>query len=72
MAFFDWLFSPEGDEEKQPDIRFGRYSDSYKEKKNYQAWDDSLEHFENGEFSVGTNTFINQVMQIMLRMENSV
>ena len=44
MGFFDRLFNRGvAEEEEQPSIRFGRYSDSYKTAANYQAWDDSLE-----------------------------
>ncbi len=46
MGLFDRLFGATEPTEPQPDIRFGRYSDSYKEADNYQAWDQALEKFE--------------------------
>jgi len=46
MGLFDRLFGTTEPKEPQPDIRFGRYSDSYKEAENYQAWDQALEQFE--------------------------
>ena len=47
MGFFDRLFSrSQAEEEEQPSIRFGRYSDSYKTADNYKAWDVALENFE--------------------------
>lgn len=46
MGLFDRLFGATEPKEPQPDIRFGRYSDSYKEADNYQAWDQALEQFE--------------------------
>lgn len=46
MGFFDRLFGSFTEEEPQPDVKFGRYSDSYKEAVNYDAWDIALEKFE--------------------------
>lgn len=52
MGFFNRLFSAnhQPDDDAQPDIRFGRYSDSYKEKDNYQAWDIALDLFDKGDY----------------------
>ena len=46
MGFFDRLFKNNEKFEPQPDIRFGRYSDSYKSSENYDAWDLALDKFE--------------------------
>lgn len=46
MGLFDRLFGNSADKPPAPDIKFGRYSDSYKETANYDAWDNSLEKFE--------------------------
>ncbi len=46
MSLFDRLFGASKPKESQPDIRFGRYSDSYKEASNYEAWDLVLEKFD--------------------------
>jgi len=46
MGLFDKLFGVSTDKEPQPDINFGRYSDSYKEAVNYTAWDIALDNFE--------------------------
>jgi len=46
MGFFKNLFSPIQSIEDQPDIQFGRFSDSYKEEEKYDAWDKALEYFE--------------------------
>ena len=46
MGLFNRLFGSPVEEVPQPDIRFGRYSDSYKEAANYDAWDFALEAFE--------------------------
>ncbi|MCB9081731.1 MAG: hypothetical protein H6555_08480 [Lewinellaceae bacterium] len=50
MGFLDRLFQSTPQIPAGPDIRFGRYSDSYKRPENYQAWDHSLEAFENGNY----------------------
>ena len=46
MGFFDRLFGKNIESRSQPDIRFGRYSDSYKDPDNYDAWDRALDKFE--------------------------
>lgn len=46
MGLFDRIFGTAEPTEPQPDIRFGRYSDSYKEADNYRAWDQALVQFE--------------------------
>lgn len=45
MNLFDWIFTRKNDTH-QPAIRIGRYSDSYKSKANYDAWDTALSAFE--------------------------
>ncbi len=47
MSFFNSLFGNNNDSsEPQPDVKFGRYTDSYKTKIQYDAWDKALEEFE--------------------------
>ena len=46
MGFFNRIFGYSYTEEPQPDISFGRYSDSYKTDKQYQHWDLALANFE--------------------------
>ena len=50
MGFFDKFFNISTETALQPAIRFGRYTDSYKIKEQYDAWDLSLDHFEKGNF----------------------
>lgn len=50
MGLLDKIFGNNPNQENQPDIKFGRYSDSYKSKAQYDAWDQSLELFENQEY----------------------
>ena len=46
MELFKKIFSKISSEPEQPNLKFGRFSDSYKEDKKYDAWDKSLEKFE--------------------------
>ncbi|MEM1320948.1 MAG: hypothetical protein AAGG75_11870 [Bacteroidota bacterium] len=50
MGFLDRLFGGNKEPVVQPDICFGRYSDSYKTTKQYDAWDRALEKFENEDY----------------------
>lgn len=46
MSFFERWFGGTEQEHTEPDVPFGRYSDSYKPVTNYQRWDQALEAFE--------------------------
>ena len=46
MGLFDRFFGGSKEPVAQPDICFGRYSDSYKSTEQYDAWDRALEKFE--------------------------
>ncbi|HHH49777.1 MAG TPA: hypothetical protein ENK52_02230 [Saprospiraceae bacterium] len=46
MRFLDSFFGRKHIEEDQPNIKFGRYSDAYKGRDHYEAWDKSLALFE--------------------------
>lgn len=59
MGFFNRIFGIQYTEDPQPDISFGRYSDSYKTTKQYQYWDDALEKFEEGEYVACYENFFN-------------
>ena len=50
MEFLKRLFGSGSNGVKQPDIPFGRYSDTYKTPQQYDAWDTSLEAFEKKEY----------------------
>ncbi len=50
MGLFERLFGSSATPESQPDIRFGRYSDSYKEDANFAAWNDALHLFEEDKY----------------------
>ncbi len=49
MGLFDSWFGRIDEKEKQPNIKFGRYSDSYKTDQQYTAWQDSLDKFDDGD-----------------------
>lgn len=47
MNFWERLFGTKAEPTKpQPTVRLGRYTDSYKEKKQYEAWEEALTRFE--------------------------
>lgn len=52
MSIWDNLFgrTPGYDPTDEPDFSFGRYTDAYKGKENYRAWDEALDKFEQGDF----------------------
>ncbi len=50
MGFFDKIFGSTQAETQNPDIRFGRYSDSYKPDEKYDEWDKSMSLFEEGNY----------------------
>ncbi|MFT7604250.1 MAG: hypothetical protein ACI8VT_001824 [Saprospiraceae bacterium] len=51
MGVFDRIFGANDiNNNDQPDIRFGRYSDSYKTKEQYDVWDSALEKFDKNDY----------------------
>ncbi len=59
MSIFDQFFKKKnGPREGDPPINFGRCSDSYKQTKQYDAWDISLDKFEKGEYLESTKAFL--------------
>ena len=59
MGFFDKFWYAKEEETEQPNIRFGRYTDSYKLPGNYEAWDKALLSFENGQYLDSYTHFFN-------------
>ena len=57
MGFFDKFFGSTIENIPQPDIRFGRYSDSYKSKAQYAAWETSLVLFEKQDYLASFKAF---------------
>jgi len=57
MEFFRRLFNSGSNRVKQPNIPFGRYSDTYKTVEQYNAWDASLEAFEKKEYLTAYRLF---------------
>lgn len=49
MGLFDGWFGRTAKKEEQPNIKFGRYSDSYKSEEQYEAWQNSLDKFDDGD-----------------------
>jgi hypothetical protein len=50
MNLLDRLFGIGSKAPKQPDVRFGRYTDSYKMPQQYEAWAASLDFFEKKDY----------------------
>lgn len=59
MSILDRIFGAKEKTVTQPDIRFGRYSDSYKVGANYDAWDTALEKFEEAQYLDSYRAFFN-------------
>ncbi|QQS29369.1 MAG: hypothetical protein IPM47_21505 [Sphingobacteriales bacterium] len=58
MSLFDTLFSRLLPQIKEPDIKFGRYSDSYKSEKQHQSLDNATKLFENGSYLEAIREFL--------------
>ncbi len=50
MSFFEYLFGGGTKKEPQPNISFGRYTDSYKVASQYDSWDKALDLFEKEQY----------------------
>ena len=58
MSFWDKIFGSKTEQNAAaPRVRFGRYSDSYKEKSQYDAWEVSLDKFEANEYLEAYKSF---------------
>lgn len=58
MNFLQRLFgNNDPSDPSEPNIKFGRYSDSYKKPAQYEAWDESLENFEKENYLVSFDAF---------------
>jgi hypothetical protein len=60
MSFFSKLFGQNNEvEQPQPQIKFGRYTDSYKTKFQYDNWDKALDQFEEENYLESYRAFFN-------------
>ena len=58
MNFWERLFGTTAEPTTpQPTVRLGRYTDAYKEKKQYEAWDIALSKFEAEDYSAAYDAF---------------
>lgn len=57
MSFFSKIFNRNSNL-KDPDIQFGRYTDSYKADEKYQNWDKAIECFENEKYIQSYKEFL--------------
>jgi hypothetical protein len=58
MNFFSKIFASKNTSEEMPNIRFGRFSDSYKTDAKYDAWDRSLADFEQKKYHSSYKLFL--------------
>jgi len=58
MSFLKRLFKNNDSQPAVPEVRFGRYSDSYKETENYKAWDQAVEAFEEKQYLDSLRAFL--------------
>ncbi|MEM6966772.1 MAG: hypothetical protein AAF573_18555 [Bacteroidota bacterium] len=59
MSFFEQLFGGGSKKEPQPNLSFGRYSDSYKSADQYDSWDQALTLFEKEKYLAAYLAFFN-------------
>lgn len=64
MGFFDKFFGSAVEQVPQPAISFGRYSDSYKSKEQYAAWEKSLDLFEQQEYLASFKAFFTYLRDV--------
>lgn len=57
MGLLGRIFGTEENTAAQPDVHFGRYSDSYKAPSNYRAWDLALDAFEAEDYAESFRQF---------------
>ncbi len=57
MSFFARIFGSGSKQQDQPDILFGRFSDSYKQPSKYDAWDRAVQRFEDQEYMASFEDF---------------
>ncbi|NJC26050.1 YbjN domain-containing protein [Neolewinella antarctica] len=64
MSIWDTLFrrTTGYDPHGEPGFRFGRYTDAYKTKANYLAWDEALAAFEDGQFIESCTAFMRYLL----------
>ncbi len=58
MSILNTIFGFGKPDLKQPDLRFGRYSDSYKNDEKYDAWDAAIRNFEEGAYLSSYENFL--------------
>jgi len=62
MSFFSKIFNRNSNL-KDPDIQFGRYTDSYKADEKYQNWDKAIEYFDNEKYIKSYKEFLQFLTQ---------
>ncbi|MFZ1749969.1 MAG: hypothetical protein WAU01_07245 [Saprospiraceae bacterium] len=57
MSFFSNIFKPKSPA-PEPEIQFGRFTDSYKSPEKYHSWSKSVEYFENEKYYLSYKHFL--------------
>jgi hypothetical protein len=57
MGLFDRLFGKSGPDQQAPSVKMGRYTDSYKTKAQYDAWEQALQAFEQDDYMASYRAF---------------
>ncbi len=62
MTFWEKIFGTKTDQKNvEPSIKFGRFSDSYKEKAQYDAWEESIKAFEDLDYLKSYQAFLRYI-----------
>ena len=69
MGLFDKIFGKKHELAPQPDIQFGRYTDSHKSTEQYDSWDIALEKFEEKNYLESFSNFFDYLND---KKENNV
>ena len=59
MSFFERWFGAKDNGWVEPEIRFGRYSDSYKSDVQYDQWEAAISAFDTENYIVSLTLFLN-------------
>jgi hypothetical protein len=67
MGIFSKFFEQKR-KSSDPELQFGRYTDTYKTDDKYKIWDIAIEHFENEKYLVSYTHFLDFLNQIRIRI----
>lgn len=62
MSILKSIFKSFGTKEDAPNIKFGRFSDSYKEEEKYESWDKAIKLYEENKYLDSVELFLNYLL----------